>query len=75
VSCLSSLDAALFGRRCPFHTFERSKSEPVYGATVAVLSHLRDLTNIVRTIDPDIDGRLLDNLVNLQTPLRRDAIA
>jgi hypothetical protein len=75
VSCLNSLDAALFGRRCPFHTFERSKSEPVYGATVAVLSHLRDLTNLVRTIDPDIDGRLLDNLVNLQTPLRRDAMA
>ena len=73
VSCMSSLDAALFGRRCPFHTFERSKAEPVYGGLTAVLSHLRDLTNLVRTIDPDIDGRLLDGLVNLQTPLRRES--
>jgi hypothetical protein len=75
VSCLNSLDPSLFGRRCPFHTFERSKSEPVYGATVAVLSHLRDLTALVRTIDPDIDGRLLDGLVTLQEPLRREPMA
>lgn len=75
VSCLNSLDPSLFGRRCPFHTFERSKSEPVYGATVAVLSHLRDLTSLVRTIDPDIDGRLLDGLVTLHEPLRREPIA
>jgi hypothetical protein len=75
VSCLNSLDPSIFGRRCPFHTFERSKSEPVYGATVAVLSHLRDLTALVRTIDPDIDGRLLDGLVTLQEPLRREPMA
>jgi hypothetical protein len=75
VSCLNSLDPSLFGRRCPFHTFERSKSEPVYGATVAVISHLRDLTNLVRTIDPDVDARLLDGLVTLEQPLRREPIA
>lgn len=75
VSCLNALDPSLFGRRCPFHTFERSKSEPVYSATVAVLSHLRDLTEAVRAIDPDIDGRLLSGLVDFQQPLRRDAMA
>src|ERR1043165_2301969 len=36
VSCLTALDPTLFGRRQPFHTFERSKSEPLYGALVAV---------------------------------------
>ena len=75
ISCLNSLDPALFGRRCPFHTFERSKAEPVYGAMVAMLAHVRNLTAIVRTVDPDVDGRLLDGLVTLEQPLRRDPIA
>jgi len=75
VSCVQSLDPSLFGRRCPFHTFERSKSEPVYGGMVAVLSHVRSLTEIARTVDPDVDGRLLDDLVALKEPLRREPIA
>jgi len=73
VSCLNALDPALFGRRCPFHTFERSKSEPLYGAMVAVISHVRDLTTIVRTVDPSIDERLLDGLVTLEQPLRTES--
>lgn len=72
---LNSLDPALFGRRCPFHTFERSKAEPIYGAMVAVISHVRDLTTIVRTIDPDLDGRLLADLVTLERPLRQEPMA
>jgi hypothetical protein len=75
VSCIESLDPSLFGRRCPFHTFERSKSEPVYGAMVAVIAHVRSLTEAARTIDPDVDGRLLDDLVALKEPLRREPIA
>ncbi len=75
ISCLNSIDPAIFGRRCPYHTFERSKSEPVYGGVVAVISHVRDLTALVRTFDPDIDERLLDGLVQLEQPLRREAIA
>lgn len=75
VSCLNSLDPALFGRRCPFHTFERSKAEPVYSATVGVIAHVRDLTALVRTIDPSLDERLLDGLVTLQEPLRREPMA
>jgi len=75
VSCLNALDPTLFGRRQPFHTFERSKSEPLYGALVAVISHERDLTTLVRTIDADIDARLLDGLVTLKEPLRREPMA
>lgn len=75
VSCLNSLDPSLFGRRCPFHTFERSRSEPVYGAMVAVIAHVNRLTAAVRTIDPDVDARLLDGLVMSEQPLRADPIA
>ena len=75
ISCLNALDPALFGRRCPFHTFERSKAEPVYSAMVGVMAHVRDLTALVRTVDPALDERLLDGLVTLQEPLRRDPIA
>jgi hypothetical protein len=75
ISSLNSLDPALFGRRCPFHTFERSRAEPVYSATVGVIAHVRDLTALVRTIDPNVDERLLDELVTLQEPLRREPMA
>ena len=75
VSCLNSLDPTLFGRRCPFHTFERSKAEPLYGTLVAVLACVRDLTALARTVDADLDERLLDGLVTLQQPLRREPIA
>ena len=37
VANLRSLDGNLIGRRFPFHTFERSKAEPLYGALLAVL--------------------------------------
>lgn len=75
ISCLNSLDPSLFGRRYPFHTFERSKSEPLYGAMVAVMSHVRDLTALVRTIAPDLDERLLEGLVTLERPLRSEPMA
>ncbi len=40
VSSLRSLESTPFGRRCPFHTGERSKSEPVYSALLAVMCHV-----------------------------------
>jgi hypothetical protein len=75
IASLNSLDPSLFGRRCPFHTFERSRTEPVYSGMAAVLWHVRTLTAIVRTIDPDLDARLLDGLVTLEVPLRREPMA
>src|SRR6266540_5339738 len=75
VSSLNSLDPSLFGRRCPFHTFERSRSEPLYGAMVAVIWHVQRLTKAVRAIDPDVDGRLLEDLVKLEQPLRSDPLS
>lgn len=75
VSSLHALDANLFGRRCPYHTFERSKSEAVYGALLGVISCVHRLTEIVRTVDREIDERLLDGLVKLEQPLREQPIA
>jgi hypothetical protein len=75
VSCLNTLDANLFGRRCPFHSFDRSKSEAIYGALLAVISAVHRLATLVRTIDPDVDLRLLDGLVKLEAPLREEPMA
>jgi len=60
LASLGSLDANLFGRRYPFHTLERSKSEPIYGAFLVVIQHVHRLTTLTRAIDAGIDERLLD---------------
>jgi hypothetical protein len=72
VSALLTLDANVFGHRYPFHTFERSKAEPVYAALLVVIAHIDRLTSLVRTIDPSLDERLCEGLVQLQEPLRRE---
>ena len=75
LSSLGSLDANLFGRRYPFHTFERSKSEALYGALLVVIDHVRRLTVVTRSIDAGIDERLLEGLVVSQEPLREQKMA
>ena len=42
---------------------------------VAVMSHVRDLTALVRAIDPGLDERLLEGLVTLERPLRKEPFA
>lgn len=69
VSSLRSLDASLVGRRFPFHTFERSKSEPLYGALLMALDYTNRLTSHARLVDLDLDERLLSGLVTLQNPV------
>jgi len=69
LSSLRSLDANLFGRRYPVQTHERSKAEPVYAALLVVLQHLGRLRPLVLEIDPDLDERLLEGLVRLETPV------
>src|SRR5262245_18424816 len=75
IGALHSLDGNLFGRRYPFHTFERSKAEPIWGALLTILDHLNRITPLVRAIDPDIDARLYDNLVQLNEPMRETPMA
>ena len=69
VENLRSLDADLIGRRFPFHTSERSKAEPLYGALLAVLDAVSRLVPLVRAVDPGLDERLLEGLVVLQNPV------
>ncbi len=75
VASLRSADDDAIGRRFPFHTGERSKSEPLYGAFLAVIDATRHLVDIARFIDPNIDATLLDGLVQLNVPMRTDPMA
>ncbi len=75
VACLRSIDGNLFSRRYPFQSFERSKSEMTYGALLVVIDHVHRLTALIRTIDPQVDERLLEGLVNLKEPLREQVMA
>jgi len=75
VSAVRSVDANLFGRRYPVQTHERSKAEPIVGGLMTTMCHVEKLTTLIREVDPHIDERLLANLVVLDPPLRRDAIA
>jgi hypothetical protein len=59
VSVLGGLDASLFGRRYPFQTHERSRSEPVYAALLVVIQAAERTLPLIRAIDPGIDERLL----------------
>ena len=54
VACLRSLESTPFGRRYPFHTGERSRSEAVYTSLLAVMCHVEKLVPLVREADPDV---------------------
>ena len=69
VTSVRSNDANLIGRRFPFHTFERSKAEPLYAALLVVLSVVERIVPLVREVDPRLDERLLEGLVVLQNPV------
>lgn len=75
VSALHSADQETFGRRLPFHTFERSNAEPLWAAVLSVLQHVQRLIELVRDIDPQIDEAIYEGLVQLKEPLRREPIA
>lgn len=72
---LSHADADLFGRRYPMQTFERSNAEPLWGAVLAAIRHVQKLVDLIRDVEPDIDERMYEGLVNLQEPLRREPMA
>ena len=72
---LTAADADTFGRRFPFQTFERSYAEPLWGAMLCVLQHVHNLIPLIRELEPDIDERMYEGLVNLIEPLRREPIA
>jgi hypothetical protein len=66
---LRSLEPTAFGRRNPYHAFDRSKAEPVYAALLMVFGHLERVITLVRAIEPGIDERLQEGLVILQNPV------
>src|SRR5712692_8936307 len=62
VNSLRSLESTAFGRRHPFHHFDRSKAEMVYGALLAVMYRVELLLPLIRAVDPGIDEQLLADL-------------
>lgn len=75
VTNLTAADASTFGRRFPFQTLERSYAEPLWGAVLSLIQHVQNLIPLIREVEPDIDERLYEGLVNLVEPLRREPIA
>jgi hypothetical protein len=75
VAALQGADAETFGKRFPFQTFERSNGEPLWAAMLTVIQHVEKLVPMIREIEPDIDERMYEGLVQLVEPLRRDPIA
>jgi hypothetical protein len=68
-AALHGLESTAFGRRNPYHAWDRSNAEPVYAAFLAVISHVERCLTLARAIDPGIDERLLEGLVVLQNPV------
>ncbi len=69
VTNLQTVDPAFFGRRYPYHTGERSKAEPLYGAFLVVMQGIDRIVPLVRAIDPGLDERVLEGLVVLENPV------
>lgn len=72
---LQAVDVDTFGKRLPFHTFERSNAEPLNAALLGAIGHLQRLQELVRAVDPSIDAAIYADLVTLIEPLRREPIA
>lgn len=64
-----SLESTPMGRRFPYHSFDRSKAEPLYAALLSVFCHIDRVITLARAIDPAIDERLQEGLVVLQNPV------
>lgn len=75
VANLQASDPETFGRRLPFHTFERSNAEPLYAALLSVIHHIQRIEPLIRAFDAAIDERLYEDLVQLNEPLRREPMA
>lgn len=75
VQNLQGADAETFGRRFPMQTCERSNGEPLWGAALSVIQHVQKLVPLIREIEPDIDERMYEGLVNLTEPLPREPMA
>jgi hypothetical protein len=75
VANLSAVDADTYGKRLPFQTLERSFNEPLWAAMLSVIQHVQKLVPLVREIEPEIDERLYEGLVQLVEPMRREPMA
>ncbi len=75
VASLNASDPETFGKRFPFQSFERSNSEPLWAAMLSVIQHVQKLVPLIREIEPDIDEKLYEGLVQLTEPMRREPIA
>ena len=75
MASLNAVDANLFGRRYPFQSLERSKSEPLFAALLVVIHAANRISSLLRETDRRLDERLLEGMVTLQEPLREQPMA
>ena len=75
VQSLNSAASDTFGRRMPFHLFERSNAEPLWAAVLTVIHHVQVLADRIREIEPSIDEQMHEDLVQAREPMRRDPMA
>ena len=68
-------EADTFGKRLPFQTFERSNAEPLWAAVLTAIQHVQKLQELIREIDPEVDEKMYEGLVQLREPLRREPMA
>ena len=61
IESLRGFDATQFRRRQPFHYFERSRAECIYGAFLMVSGELDRLTVLATAIDPDLAAKLSES--------------
>lgn len=75
VQSLHAANTDTFGRRLPFQHHERSNAEPLRAALLAVIQHVQRLQELIRQVDPRIDEKLYEGLVQLNEPLPTAPIA
>lgn len=75
IESLSALEATQFRRRQPFHCFERSRAECIYGAFMVMNCELDRLTVLATAIDPDLSMKLSEPPYELPPPRTEEFVA
>jgi len=71
---LDSIHADEYGRRAPFHLFDRSHAETIFASVLMIGVHLERLIVLVAKIDPDLNERLLADTIRLEHPLNEQVL-
>lgn len=74
VLALDSIREDEYGRRAPFHLFDRSHAETIFASVLMIGVHLERLIALVGRIDPDLNERLLAHTIRLEHPVNEQVL-